>query len=69
VSLSDSSKGAPYALAAYQKDVLIRIPVMATNLSAIAPLLSEAKISFDAVRELLDLANQLGILSQKGCTK
>jgi hypothetical protein len=69
VSLSDSSKGERYALASYQKDILIRIPVLATNLSAIPPLLSEAKISFDAVRELLDLANQLGILSQKGCTK
>jgi hypothetical protein len=69
VSLSDSSQGSRQALVAYQKDILIRIPVQATNLSTIPLLLSEAKVSFDAVRELLDLASQLGISSQKGSKK
>jgi hypothetical protein len=51
---------------AYQKDILIRIPVCATSLSAEPPSLTKTKLSFDAVSELLDLARQLGISPEKG---
>ena len=55
-------------MVAYQKDILIRIPVCATNLCAEPPPFSKTKLSFDAVSELLDLAKQLGISLKKGDT-
>jgi hypothetical protein len=51
---------------AYQKDIHLRIAVSATNLSAVQPQVPEAKVSFDAVIDCIDLARELGILSQKG---
>jgi len=66
ISLSHSSRGSRQALVAYQKDILIRIPVGATNLCALPPNLTKTKLSFDAVSELLDLARQLGISPEKG---
>jgi hypothetical protein len=64
--LTDSPIGSRNALVAYQKDVLVRIPVSATNLSAVPPPLSKTKVSVDAVSDLIDLARQLGILYEKG---
>ena len=66
ISLSHSPQGSHQAMVAYQKDILIRIPVCATSLCAEPPLLSKTKLSFDAVSELLDLAKQLGISLEKG---
>ena len=66
ISLSHSPVGSHHALVAYQKDILIRIPVGATNLCALPPNLTKTKLSFDAVSELLDLARQLGISPEKG---
>jgi hypothetical protein len=45
--------------------MLLRIPISATNLSPIAPPSSEAKLMFDAVAELVELARQLGISAQE----
>jgi hypothetical protein len=50
----------------YQRDILLRIPVSATNLSPVPQFLSKTKVSFDAVSELLDLARQLGISFKEG---
>jgi hypothetical protein len=66
VSLSHSPIGSRKALVAYQKDVLVRIPVSATSLSATPPPLSKTKVSFEAVSELVDLARQLGVFSKEG---
>jgi len=66
VSLSRSPQGSRQALVTYKKDILLRIPFSATNLSASQPALSNAKISYDAVTELIDLARQLNILHQEG---
>jgi len=66
ISLSRSPRGSRQALVAYQKDILIRIPVCATSLCAEPPNLSKTKLSFDAVSELLELAKQLGISPKKG---
>jgi hypothetical protein len=51
---------------AYKKDILMRIPVGATNLCAQPTPLTKTKLSFEAVSELLDLARQLGIYPHKG---
>jgi hypothetical protein len=59
--LSHSSRGSQQAMVAYQKDILIRIPVCATSLCAQPSPLTKTKLSFDAVSELFDLARQLGI--------
>ena len=61
ISLSHSPRGSRQVLVAYQKDILLRIPVCATNLFAEPPPLIKTKLSFDAVSELLELARQLGI--------
>jgi hypothetical protein len=53
-------------MVAYQKDILIRIPVEATSLCTQLPDLTKTKLSFDAVSELIDLARQLGISLKKG---
>jgi hypothetical protein len=53
---------------AYKKDVLVRIPVSATSLFPVPQSLARAKISLDAVVELIDLARQLGISSPEGST-
>ena len=66
ISLSHSPQGSHQAMVAYQKDILIRIPVCATSLCAEPRPLSKTKLSFDAVSELLDLAKQLGISPKKG---
>jgi hypothetical protein len=68
ISLSRSHIGTHNALVSYQKDILIRIPICATSLSADPPHLAKTKLSFDAVSELLELAKQLGISPNKGGT-
>jgi hypothetical protein len=65
ISLSHSPRGSRQVLVAFQKDILVRIPVCATSLCAEPPPLSKTKLSFDAVSELLDLARQLGISPKK----
>jgi hypothetical protein len=50
----------------YKKDILLRIPMSATNLSLIPRRPSEAKLSFEVVAELVDLAGELNISSKKG---
>jgi len=69
ISLSHSPQGSRQVLVAYQKDILVRIPVCATSLCTEPPPLSKTKLSFDAVSELLDLAKQLGISFNKGGAK
>jgi len=64
--LSHSPRASRLALVAYQKDILIRIPLEATSLCAQLPNLTKTKLSFDAVSELIDLARQLGISPKKG---
>ena len=66
ISLSHSPGGSQNALVAYQKDILIRIPVSATSLCDQPTSLTKTKLSLDAVSELLDLARQLGIYPHKG---
>jgi hypothetical protein len=66
VSLSHSPQGSRQALVTYQRDILLRIPLSATNLSVPRPALSNAKVTFEAVTELIDLARQMKILHQKG---
>ena len=66
ISLSLSPRGSRQALVAYQKDILIRIPVGATNLYTRPPNLTKTKLTFDAVSELLELSKQLGISPKKG---
>jgi hypothetical protein len=66
ISLSHSPRGSHQALVAYQKDILIRIPVCATSLCAEPPPLTNTKLSFDAVCELIELARQLAISPKKG---
>jgi len=55
-------------LVVYRKDVLLRIPVTATSLFPAPRPLQMAKISLDAVIELVDLTRQLGISSPEGGT-
>jgi hypothetical protein len=50
----------------YQKDIMARILVSATNLSHTPPVLSKAKLSIDALCELVDLAQQLQITDKEG---
>ena len=66
ISLSHPPRGSHKALVAYQKDILIRIPLGATSLCAQLPNLAKTKLSFDAVSELIELASQLGISPNKG---
>ncbi len=66
ISFSLSPRGSRQALVAYQKDILLRIPVDATNICGQPPNLTKTKLSFDAVSELLELARQLGISPPKG---
>jgi hypothetical protein len=66
ISVSLSARGSRQALVAYQKDILLRIPVDATNLCAHPQTLTKTKLSLDAVSELLELARQLGISPKKG---
>ncbi|MHC1724860.1 MAG: hypothetical protein AB9866_02355 [Syntrophobacteraceae bacterium] len=63
VAVSHSSPGARHAMVAYRKDVLLRIPVTATNLFPTPQHLAMAKISLDSVIELVELTSQLGISS------
>ena len=44
---------------------MARIPVSATNLSPIPPVLPKAKLSIDALCELVDLAQKLHITEKK----
>ncbi len=66
ISLPRSHRGSQSALVAYQKDILMRIPVSATSLCAQPTPLTKTKLSLEAVSELLDLARQLGIYPHKG---
>ena len=65
VSVSRPPNGPRQALVIYQKDIMARIPVSATNLSHTPPVLSKAKLSIDALCELVDLAQQLQITDKE----
>ena len=65
VSLSHSPRGLPQALVTYQRDILVRIPVSATNLSPAPQLLFKTKISFDAACELHIPPDFKGILTSE----
>jgi hypothetical protein len=59
--VSRPPNGPRQAFVIYQKDIMARIRVSATNLSHTPPVLSKAKLSMDALCELVDLARQLQI--------
>jgi hypothetical protein len=66
VSVSRPHNGPRQALVIYQNDIMVHIPVSATNLSFKPSILSKAKLSPDALAELVDLIRQMQIIDKKG---
>ncbi len=49
----------------YKKDILLRIPLSATNLAPELPRICNAKVSVDSLHQLIILARKLSIIPQK----
>jgi hypothetical protein len=63
--VTDNPRGSRYVLVAYKKDILVRIPFTSTSLFPAPPVIHETKITPAAVVELLDLAKQFAILTER----